>query len=247
MASKTCGSRIQSRNVTVQLMRLPLTTSLQGLAVVLCLLGTASWLSAHPFHTSSAEMEWNPLNCRYEIALKMLAADLEEALSRQAARAPQLTPGTGLTDTAREPTTATPARVDLERTLGLDKHVEAYLNKTFRLSVEAAATEAATPRENKEKDHLRSVGVAAETGDGATAHTGALHYVGMELEGASVWLYFELSPPSAQGPHVLTNKLLFEVNSGQINTCILNAGGSKRSLRFTSRLPAVTLPPVKQD
>src|SRR5687767_2105837 len=42
-----------------------------------------SSLTAHPFHTTTAEMEFNAKTGRLEVSLRVLASDLEEALARE--------------------------------------------------------------------------------------------------------------------------------------------------------------------
>jgi hypothetical protein len=56
-----------------------------GLSLALCLGSTAS-VVAHQFHTSAAELDWNAENGRWEVALRILASDLELALKLQAGK-----------------------------------------------------------------------------------------------------------------------------------------------------------------
>ena len=49
-------------------------------------LTTTTPLSAHPFHISTAEMEFNLQSRKFEVSLKLHAADLENALSKLAGR-----------------------------------------------------------------------------------------------------------------------------------------------------------------
>jgi hypothetical protein len=53
-----------------------------GLSLVLSL-GFSGSAGAHQFHTSSAELDWNADSGRWEVALRILATDLELALERQ--------------------------------------------------------------------------------------------------------------------------------------------------------------------
>ena len=54
---------------------------LTAVAVAVCS-ATANAGTPHPFHTSMAEMEYNPQTKRFEISLKLYAVDAETALSR---------------------------------------------------------------------------------------------------------------------------------------------------------------------
>lgn len=56
-----------------------------GLAWVIAMAWCAS-AAAHPFHTSTAEMEYNPRARRFEVSLKIHALDIEQALSARANR-----------------------------------------------------------------------------------------------------------------------------------------------------------------
>ncbi|MEZ6124881.1 MAG: DUF6702 family protein [Planctomycetaceae bacterium] len=47
-------------------------------AAVVCL---TSSVEAHPFHASIAEIEWNPRSARFEVALRINQAELEDAVS----------------------------------------------------------------------------------------------------------------------------------------------------------------------
>ena len=51
-----------------------------GAAILVTLTGTAT---AHPGHVSSTEVEWNPESHRFEVAMRLRIADLEDALSLQ--------------------------------------------------------------------------------------------------------------------------------------------------------------------
>ncbi len=53
---------------------------------LLAVSGLAARLDAHPFHTSLAEVEWNPQTQRIEVAIRIDAGDFERALRRMTGR-----------------------------------------------------------------------------------------------------------------------------------------------------------------
>lgn len=80
--------------------------------VLVLMLGTdLSRLSAHPFHLSLCEMEWNPETGQLECALRVDPGDLERVLRTQEKRA-----------------------VDLDRTPRVDAMIQRYLARHFLLS-----------------------------------------------------------------------------------------------------------------
>ena len=87
---------------------------------------TQSW--AHPFHTSSAELEYSISSNRFEVSVRLLASDLEEALTRLSAK-----PGQAGNSTER---------VDLEKTPDIDSMIVRYLESSFYV---VAKSEAKTP------------------------------------------------------------------------------------------------------
>lgn len=214
---------------------------------------SASQLEAHPFHTTTAEMEYNADSGRFEVTLKMLASDLEEALTRQRALQTK-------SDLAHR-RTRSPGRVTLDKTPQVKELVAAYLNAHFFLmpSGSSRAEDVTAGQQASVKTDTDVTGnnvVKAPVADGvdekrpqANALQGkdshrqsTLHWVGMELSKSSVWLYFELEP-HWEGDLLLTNELLFELNAQQINTCTLRTTVSKFSLRTDVRQPQVALPP----
>lgn len=67
-----------------------------------------------------------------------------------------------------------------------------------------------------------------------TKSTQKLDWVGSELEGNWMWLYFELSPPESSEQLVLVSQLLTEINDDQINILSVRRSG-KRVTRQTNR------------
>lgn len=183
---------------------------------------TAS-VHAHPFHTTSAEMEFNSSSGRYEVSLRVLATDLEEALTRQAsaksgAMHSETLPG-GRDGSARRPV----GRIVLTPTADVDEHIVAYLKNAFALTKEDAG-----PGINESTRFKPAQG---------------FHWVGKEMENSWVWLYFELDAPPDRSRAALKNTVFLELNAGQINICTLRTRGSKFSLRTDAKCAIVALPP----
>jgi hypothetical protein len=95
---------------------------------------------AHPFHTTTAEIEINSQTGRYEVTLKVLAADLEEALTSQQSAANS--PGKR-------------SHIDLQATPQIERLITAYVNQHFYItrhqpsadaSVETQAAAEPTPK-----------------------------------------------------------------------------------------------------
>ncbi len=83
----------------------------------------ATLLASHPFHASSAEVEWNPKTGNFEISLCVWPADLEKAIGRQRNRA-----------------------VDLDHIEDLDEILAKYLASRFSI-VPAKSANHPTPNE----------------------------------------------------------------------------------------------------
>lgn len=62
-----------------------------------------------------------------------------------------------------------------------------------------------------------------------------MEWVGQEVEGGWMWLYFELSPPKLDQPLALVSQLLTEINEDQINIVSIRNSTKKRSTLQTSR------------
>jgi hypothetical protein len=77
---------------------------------------------------------------------------------------------------------------------------------------------------------------------------GKLHWVGSETEGASLWVFFELSPPAGQ-PWLLRNSVLLEFESDHTNV-VSFLGEKRKSIlfvrnKFLHPLPADILSAVR--
>lgn len=176
---------------------------------------------AHPFHTTTAEMEWNAQTGRYEVSLKILLTDLEEALTRHAYQG-----------------RPAGARISCEQTPDIDARIVAYLKERFQL---IPAAEAGSEIEDKPVES-RTPARAAQAHSVQTAGH-RLRWIGKEVDKAWAWLYFELESPANGQPLALHNSVLFELNAGQINICTVRRDSRKVALRTDVKRSFVALPP----
>ena len=178
----------------------------------------AACADAHPFHITTAEMDFNPQTQRYEVSLKVLASDLEEALTRQA-------PLKG-------------ERVGLSRNANLDGQIVAYVKPKFQLIAHVGSQPPG--QTSTDNGNSRSQRLPVETGKQPEQ---GFHWVGKELDKSWVWLYFELETPRAGSRIALMNTIFLELNSGQINICTLRKGATKIALQTDAKRTFVALPP----
>ncbi len=86
--------------------------------------------AAHPFHISTAEMEWDAKTNRIQVSLKLQAADFESALSQLAGK-----------------------RINIDKG-SLDELITTYLDRHFFLAGQPDAK--TQPAENRPSGHTRS-------------------------------------------------------------------------------------------
>jgi hypothetical protein len=163
----------------------------------------------HPFHVSTAEVEYNAQTKRLEVGLKCQSTDLERALRLMAGR-----------------------KIDIENDPQVDELVTRYVTDNFYLAVAPAVANAESP--SKTTDRSLSGEVALSVPD---APKEPIKLVGKEFETKWIWIYFELQPPQVEDPLVLVNRILFEVNAGQINTCLIRQEGQRHALKSTASKP----------
>ena len=144
-------------------------------------------VAAHPFHSTFAEAEWNAKTQRVEVAYQIRSYDLEQAL-----RAFHEQP------------------VDLEKTPGLPKLLEAYFARTFYIE---------TLDTDEEKQPVRST----------------VHWVGHEFNEKAAWVYFELDPAGALEGKRLVNRVLIDILDEQSNVVELGMGHRVLTLQFDNR------------
>ena len=192
---------------------LSLNSSIQACGLVLLWALGSAW--AHPFHISSAEVEYDPKTDRLQVSLKVQALDIEQALSQLASQ-----------------------RIKLEQA-DADELLVDYISGHFYLALQGASAEqAASNLESSLEEPLPSL-------QGSRSR---VHWLGRELKGAWLWLYFELEipqpdatrsdPQRAREELQLINTVLCETNSRQINTVSVRHAGQRTTLKMTSQQPS---------
>ncbi|MFO1065770.1 MAG: DUF6702 family protein [Pirellulales bacterium] len=204
-------------------------------------------LTAHPFHTSTAEMEWNSQSRRLEVAVRVYAVDVERVLKLRESRISQ---ADKLEFVGRSEQLGPQERSDV-------KNLEHPANDSERVPNDLKLNEkllCGYIRENIFVDVIESD--AEQEGKGAGLESvlkaggnssfrikdgekPGFHWLGWEAEENWIWCYFELEYPSQalkasaeRKPIRLHNTLLFDLNATQINTCTLRDGRSKTALKF---------------
>lgn len=196
---------------------------LNAIAMVLVwCLGSAC---AHPFHISSAEVEFNPKTDRLQVSLKVQAIDFEQAISKMVGESSKL------------------------EQANADELIIAYLARHFYLTPSPAVTDQAentsdSPTEIRPNDLLSDGPLTPDrSSESSSLNSSRVHWVGRELKGAWLWLYFELELPPARDKLAhddlrLVNTVLCECNAGQINTVSVRHAGQRATLKTTSQQPS---------
>ncbi len=216
------------------------------LLLVICYKGlgcSASATAAHPFHISTAEMERNKMTGRFEVALKLHATDLEQALSAQEKR-----------------------KIDIEKEARVQHLLTSYLESHFffvgkeKLRLDEDPRGLLDPKQSQSKIHY--VGhelktnwlwiyfevelLADETktpkegespvenppANPEPANTTATEEAKQSVENKSS---DKTESNAAANSMVLVNSILLDVTEGQINTVAIRHAGKKLSLRTTTR------------
>lgn len=163
----------------------------------------------HPFHVSTAEVEFNAKTKRLEVGLKCQSTDLERALRLMAG-----------------------GKIDIENDPQVDELVTRYVTDNFYLAVAPAVAKAESLNKASDKSLSREVVLLVPD-----APKEPIKLIGKEFETKWIWIYFELQPPPGDDPLVLVNRILFEVNAGQINTCLIRQDGQRHALKSTASKP----------
>ena len=162
--------------------------------------------AAHPFHISTAEMEFNAERGVIEVGLRVHSIDMERALSNMTGR-----------------------RVTIE-SQAFDEHVVGYLKNRFLFSHNPAELE-------------KRASVADKTAASGSLDGKATKLVGKELEGSWLWVFFEMKAPpfgKAKDGHAnaewgLLNRVLIDLNDGQINTVTVRFGGKRKAMKMDAK------------
>ncbi len=165
-------------------------------------LATIAEAVVHPFHISTAEIEFNPATKRLEIGLKCQSSDFERALAKLAGK-----------------------KLDIEKDPQVDDLATRYLSDNFYLATAQTET----------KDKSASTDIVREV---PPPPKQPIKFVGKELQTTWIWLYFEMDVPAGDDPLVLVNRVLCEVNAGQINTCLIRYAGKRDAVKTTNSKPS---------
>ena len=183
-------------------------------AVVLT--AAADCCSAHPEHFSVAEIEWNPDSARFEVAMRLRIADLEDALSA-----------------------AENKRVGIESHPQIQQLVQAYLRKHFSVSFEGD-TECVFHWVGMETE-LHDVWVYFEAesragrSDSGSRSTKQQPARRPESKAARRWdeLFVRSKSDAPQlRPVVIRNIVLFQIQPEQINTVSVKCGRQSETAAF---------------
>lgn len=189
----------------------------------------------HPFHISTAEMEYNSKEQRLEVALKLHSADLENALSREAGR-----------------------RINVEKD-DIKELVEKYLNQHFQVfAVEppseseqklnasddnsAGQTLASKAAQSKPVMPSPWLSRGAEVAKKNAGLRSQVKFVGHELETSWLWIYFELkldpelSEQASDNRWGMRNSILMDAIRDQLNTVSIRSGSERHSLKFSRQV-----------
>lgn len=170
---------------------------------------------AHPFHISTAEMEYDAQADRLQVSLKLQAVDLEQELARTSGQ-----------------------RINLEQPQA-ERQIVDFLSRHFYLSaLSAAKASSEQPADGIKADDNNIALHDSATGGTSPGMRSQVHWVGLELKGAWLWLYFELELPPQRPDLQLFNTVLFEINSSQINTVSVRHGAQRTTLKMTRQSPS---------
>lgn len=182
-------------------------------AVVTIVLLAPAVAVGHPFHISSAEIEYASESDRLQVSLKLQAVDMERALARMAGK-----------------------RIKLEQA-DVDQWLVQYLARHLYLRPTTAVDAAGNSSLEHSAERIAPEGPAKKP-----LARSRVHWVGSELKGAWMWLYFELELPPTRDDLQLVNTVLFDTNTGQINTVSVRHAGQRIGLKLTSQQPSEKFP-----
>jgi hypothetical protein len=197
------------------------------LVVLFCTCAGLAWALPHPFHTSVAELDWNSTSQRWEVSIRIHAGDLELALAQQCRRQIDV-----------EDKEALPVIQEyLASRFVLLPHsdVENWAKRRTNAEVETTTTTSNDNQLQRPKSGEVPSGDSAARNPQSAETSTNFEWVGHELEGNWLWLYFEIDQPKlSEQPLALFSQLLTEVNEDQINIVSFRTGG-KRISRQTNR------------
>ncbi len=171
----------------------------------------ASLLAAnHPFHISTAEVEFNAATGRLEVGLKLQSMDLDKALSRIAGK-----------------------KVDSELDKDADELIKRYVSEHFYL-----APGELPKQDEKAASANVATAITKPNSELPKRPECEVTFVGKQFETKWVWVFFEFEPPKGNEPLLLVNTVLCELNDNQINTTLLRKKGLRpTALKSTNAAP----------
>jgi hypothetical protein len=202
--------------------------------LILVLLGIYSTLGpcataamSHPFHTSSAEMDWNPQSNCWEVSLRLVASDLELALQR-------LSPQLRLDSLDME---------DAQTSRVIQDYIQScfFLTESDNTGSETAfqiSTSTVVPGEISAGSSALDSGLS---GGQSRPSLSTINWVGQEIQGTWIWLYFELVPSTSDCGLKLVHQVLADVNVDQLNIVSLRIGQLRHSVQSHSQLRCLEL------
>lgn len=107
---------------------------------------------------------------------------------------------------------------------------ETILKKQYNMPVELS-----NPKDRKKAEQMVSDYVKKHFQLKVDGKAAALEFVGYEVEGASIWTYFQVNNVAA-APHKvdITNNILYEMYDTQISIMHVQVNGNKKSTRITN-------------
>lgn len=200
-------------------------------------LNSSCTANGHPYHTSSAELDWNAESKRWEVALRIHAGDLELALTRQAGKKVDIESEQSqwmivdyLAARLQFLPRSTAEKLKENHQLFSSKPLESSASDKPATASSSAASSSAASTLILESN--TASGLPASKSNTKTEPK--VHWVGSELEGTWMWLYFEINATESDEETVLLSQLLTEVNEDQINILSVRHNG-KRLTRQTGR------------
>ena len=213
-----------------------LTFALVAIGFVNCTVATAAE-PPHPYHVSLAEVNWNSKSQKFEVALCLWPADLEQALTQQVGRP-----------------------IDLAKEPDVDHLMEAYIAKRFTIHSTTNGTEQVKEQKspadlsaNSETGNSSAIKlektVAAQAPTATAANPQASHplvqppkikWYGHEADAKQAWVFFEIAG-DAKANWTFENRVFFELNDDQLNHVQWSGTGKTETLVCNAANPKIVL------
>ncbi len=129
----------------------------------------------HPFHVSTAEVEFNPKTKRLEVGLKCQTTDLERALRLMSGK-----------------------KLDLESDPQVDALITRYVSENFYLAVRPKSIKNESGINTSKNSEGETNLPNASVQEFPEPPKDPIKFVGKEFETKWIWVYFELQPPAVR-------------------------------------------------